>query len=132
MLIISAPLADAPWYLAASGKLTAETFQTLLDFLAEARASGSYSYVLDFTSVEHVDHEAGNRLAGMVERGEVSLFGANLVDSKGPGRREAIFQESHLEAAETLLAWLRDRRAEGQEEEPATVELLNRLRNSKP
>ena len=53
MLLTYAPIADAPWYLVASGSLTVDSIPYVVAAVQAARYGQLFCPVLDLTLVEH-------------------------------------------------------------------------------
>ncbi len=128
MLLITAPIADAPWYLMASGPLSVDSMPHVLAAIQAVRYGEVICPVLDLTTVDLIDAEAGNRLAEMVDRGDMNILGPGMSLASVPARLAAVVRESHLEAMETVLALIRRRRHDGIADHPAIAGLLDRLR----
>jgi hypothetical protein len=121
---IYTPIAGAPWYFCAAGHVTADSLKQIESVISAVLPDAQSIPVLDLTLVE-VDREAGERLAAMVARGDVNLLGGALVL---PPPLTAVVLESHLEAVEAVLTFVRQRRNEGMEDTPALSALLERIR----
>jgi len=124
---IRTPITGAPWYLCATGHVTADSVKHIE--VAVSTVPEASTLVLDLTLVERVDREAGERLAEMAARGEVNLLGGVLVL---PAQLAAMVRESHLEAVEAVLALVRQRRHDGLDDTPAIAALLERIRPVAP
>jgi hypothetical protein len=130
MLIISSPLAEAPWYLEASGSLTVDSITHLRAAIQAAQHGELDIPVLDITKVQSIEPAAGDALASMVLAGEISLLGANSMQPPMPIRLAAVFRESRLEATEAIFALIRQRRHDGIADTEAVSRLLDHLRAS--
>ena len=94
-------------------------------------SGGERRPILDLALLDMIDPDAADRLAGMVERGEVSLLAPDpeAVNAM-PVRLTMILRESHLEAVDALLTLVRRRRYDGFSDSPVLTELLKRIRTA--
>ena len=111
MFTVSTPLLDAPWYVMATGPLTTQSFSHLEAAIQAAQYGEISAPILDLSLLDRIDPDAADQLAGMVERGEVSLLAPAPDAINGmPPRLTTILRESHLEAVEALFTLVRRRR----------------------
>ena len=131
MFTVSTPLVDAPWYVVATGPLTTQSFSHLEAAIQAAQHGETSAPILDLALLDMIDPDAADRLAGMVERGEVSLLAPDpeAVNAM-PVRLTMILRESHLEAVDALLTLVRRRRYDGFSDGPVLTELLKRIRTA--
>ena len=127
LLLINTPIKDAPWFLEASGYLNNESMPYLNAAIQAARHGEPYCPVLDLTLVEQIDTDASEQLANLVERGEVNLLSETPPDQQLPARLAVVLRESRLEAAESILSLVRQRRNDGLADCPVIAQMLARL-----
>ena len=129
MLLISTPINDAPWYLQASGFLNDDSMPYLYAAIQAAGHGEPFCPVLDLTLVEQIDTAAGEQLADLVERGDVNLLSEIPANQTLTPRLAVMLRESRLEAAESILSLVRQRRHQGLADCPVSAQLLTRLQS---
>lgn len=128
MFRVSSPLSDAPWYKTVSGSLHQGSVSQMITAIDEAaKATARERPVIDLSTAECVETGVVIQLAELVERGQLNLVVqlGRLVPAL-PARLAAVLGESQVEARETLLGHIKQRREQGLEDCDAIRAMLTR------